>query len=145
MNLQEVIDESKRLGEWAHVATVSSSGTPYVTPVHPCWEQEILWTLVGVDSVKAKNIQTSPLVSCHWQVSVDTNFDSLILWGNAKLFTDIATKERLWDGVFDYDLNAFSPGGPTDSPDTGFMAIIPSKAIMLKGMGMGGRFEWKAQ
>jgi general stress protein 26 len=145
MDLQEVIDESKRLGEWAHVATVSPSGTPYVTPVHPCWEQETLWTLVGVDSVKVKNIQTSSLVSCHWQVSADTNFDSLIIWGNAELFTDIATKERLWDGVFDYDLNAFSPGGPTDSPDTGFMSIIPSKAIMLKGMGMGGRFEWKAQ
>ena len=145
MDLQEVIEESKRLGEWAHVATVSPSGTPYVTPVHPCWEQQILWTMVGANSVKAKNIQTSPLVSCHWQVSVETNFDSLIIWGQAELYTDLETKERLWEGVFDYDLNAFAPGGPAESPDTGFMAIVPSKAVILKGMGMGGRFDWKAK
>jgi len=145
MDLQEVIEESKRLGEWAHVATVSPSGTPYVTPVHPCWEQQILWTMVGANSVKAKNIQTSPLVSCHWQVSAETNFDSLIIWGQAELYTDLETKERLWEGVFDYDLNAFAPGGPAESPDTGFMAIVPSKAVILKGMGMGGRLDWKAK
>ena len=60
MDLGEIIEESKRLGEWAHVATISHSGTPYVTPVHPCWEGEILWTMVGTDSVKAKNIESSP-------------------------------------------------------------------------------------
>ena len=145
MDLAEVIEESKNLGEWAHVATISPSGTPYVTPVHPCWDQQILWTMVGSDSVKAKNIQTSPLVSCHWQVSPETNFDSLIIWGHAELFTDLETKQRLWEGVFDYDLNAFAPGGPTESTGTGFMSIIPSKAVLLKGMGMGGRFDWKAQ
>ena len=145
MNLQEVIDESKKLGEWAHIATVSPSGTPYVTPVHPCWEQQILWTMVGVDSVKAKNIQTSPVVSCHWQVSPETNFDSLIIWGHAELFTDLETKQRLWEGVFDYDLNAFAPEGPTESPDVAFMSIVPSKAVILKGMGMGGRLVWKAE
>ena len=144
MNLQEVIEESKKLGEWAHIGTVSPSGTPYVTPVHPCWEQQILWIMVGVDSVKAKNIQTAPVVSCHWQVGPETNFDSLIIWGHAELFTDLETKQRLWEGVFDYDLNAFAPGGPTESPDVAFMSIVPSKAVILKGMGMGGRLVWKA-
>jgi len=144
MDLEKIIEASKHLGEWAHIATVSSSGTPYVTPVHPCWEAETLWTMVGEDSVKAKNIKSSPLVSCHWQVSPETNFDSLIIWGKAEIFTDLETKERLWDGVFDYDLNAFAPGGPSDSPGTGFMSIAPSKAVILKGMGMGGRFEWKS-
>ena len=88
MELDEIIEESKRLGEWAHIATVSPSGTPYVTPVHPCWEGQTLWTMVGTDSAKAKNIVLSPTVSCHWQVSPETNFDSLIIWGQAELFTD---------------------------------------------------------
>ena len=143
MELDEIIEESKRLGEWAHIATVSPSGTPYVTPVHPCWEGQTLWTMVRTDSVKAKNIVLSPTVSCHWQVSPETNFDSLIIWGQAELFTDLDTKNRLWEGVFDYDLNAFAPGGPEDSPTTGFMSLTPNKAIILKAFGMGGRFEWK--
>ena len=112
MNIKEVIKASKDLGEWAHIATVSGSGTPYVTPVHPCWEGETLWIMVGVNSVKSKNIADSPSVSLHWQVSEETSFDSLILWGQAKLFTDIETKTRLWSGVFDYDLDVFAPNGP---------------------------------
>ena len=144
MDLQEIIDESKLLGEWAHIATVSPSGVPYVTPVHPCWEDQTLWSMVGTDSVKAKNIRSSPLASCHWQVGPETNFDSLIIWGRAELHADIETKQRLWEGVFDYDLNEFAPGGPTESVGTGFMAIIPTKALVLRAFGMGGRFEWKA-
>ena len=96
MELEEIIDTSKLLGEWVHLATVSPSGTPYVTPVHPCWEDQILWTMVGIGSVKAKNIASSPKVACHWQVSPETNFDSLIIWGTAKLVSDIHTKIRLW-------------------------------------------------
>ena len=45
MDIKEVIKASKDLGEWAHIATVSGSGTPYVTPVHPCWEGETLWII----------------------------------------------------------------------------------------------------
>ena len=67
------------------------------------------------------------------------------LGGHAELFTDLETKQRLWEGVFDYDLNAFAPEGPTESPDVAFMSIMPSKAVILKGMGMGGRLVWKAE
>lgn len=144
MELAEIIQESKRMGEWAHLATVSPSGTPYVTPVHPCWDGETLWTMVGVESVKAKNLAANTKVSCHWQVSPSTELDSVMLWGTGEVFSDLETKERLWDGVFDYDLNAFAPGGPEDSPDTGFVAITPTKAIFLKQFGQGGRFEWRA-
>ena len=84
MNIKEVIKASKDLGEWAHIATVSGSGTPYVTPVHPCWEGETLWIMVGVNSVKSKNIADSPSVSLHWQVSEETSFDSLILLNRKK-------------------------------------------------------------
>lgn len=79
MDIEEVIKASKDLGEWAHIATVSGSGTPYVTPVHPCWEGETLWIMVGINSVKSKNIADSPSVSLHWQVSEETSFDSLII------------------------------------------------------------------
>ena len=144
MELEEIIDTSKLLGEWVHLATVSPSGTPYVTPVHPCWEDQILWTMVGIGSVKAKNIASSPKVACHWQVSPETNFDSLIIWGTAKLVSDIPTKIRLWQDVFDYDLNDFAPGGPENSPTTGFISMTPTKAIVLKAFGMGGKFEWKS-
>ena len=91
MDINDVIAASKQMGEWAHVATVSASGTPYVTPVHPCWDGDVLWTMVGVDSVKAKNVAANPTVSVHWQVSPATNFDSVILWGQAEVFADVET------------------------------------------------------
>lgn len=54
------------------------------------------------------------------------------------------TKRRLWSGVFDYDLNAFAPGGPESSPGTGFLAIRPERALVLKQYGMGGAQRWSA-
>ena len=128
---------------WAHLATVSPSGTPYVTPVHPCWEGDTLWTMAGVQSVKAKNIGAGATKTAyHWQVSEANGFDSLMLWGEASVHSDLETKRRLWEGVFDYSLNDFAPGGPDESPDTGFIAFEPSKALLLKQFGMGGREEW---
>ena len=142
MELNDVIEQSKRLGMWVHVSTVSPSGTPYVSPVHPCWEGETLWTMLGSDSVKAKNVAAGSSVTCHWQVGEDTGFDSLILWADAEVFDDLETKKRLWTGVFDYDLNEFAPGGPEDSEGTAFMAMTPRKAVWLKMFGQGGREVW---
>jgi general stress protein 26 len=144
MELSDVITESQRLGMWAHVATVSASGQPYVTPVHPCWDGDTLWTMVGTDSTKVKNVSGEPRCSFHWQVSEATGFDSLILWGTATVHDDLDTKRRLWEGVFDYNLNDFAPGGPDDSDGTGFMAFTPTKAVLLRQFGAGGREEWRA-
>lgn len=144
MELSDVIAESNRMGMWAHLATVSPSGTPYVTPVHPCWEGEALWTMVGANSVKAKNLASNPKASWHWQVSEATGFDSLMLWGTGEVFHDLETKRRLWEGVFDYDLNEFAPGGPDGSPDTAFMKFTPTKAVVLRQFGAAGRDEWRA-
>lgn len=144
MELSEVVAASERLGMWVHLATVSPSGTPYVSPVHPCWEGETLWTMCGAESVKAKNLASNNKITAHWQVSDQTEFDSLIVWGTGELFTDVDTKTRLWTGVFDYDLNAFAPGGPEDSPGTGFIAITPRRAVILKQYGMAGREVWQA-
>lgn len=144
MELRDVISESQRLGMWAHLATVSPTGTPYLSPVHPCWEGETLWTMLGAESAKAKNLAGNPKASYHWQVSEATGFDSLILWGTGEVFADLDTKKRLWEGVFDYDLGDFAPGGPENSPDTAFMAFTPTKAVVLRQFGAAGREEWRA-
>ena len=56
MELDELIAESARFSPWAHVATVSASGTPYVSPVHPAWHEGKVVALVSTESVKAKNL-----------------------------------------------------------------------------------------
>jgi general stress protein 26 len=130
------------LNPWAHIATVGPDGAPDVVPVHPCWEGDTLWSMVGTDSVKARNVTANPNVALHWQVT--EKGDGVELWGTGEVFGDLETKRRLWDGVFDYDLNAFAPGGPDGSPDTSFLAVTPSRAIVLRQYGMGGIDRWTA-
>jgi general stress protein 26 len=141
------LDEIKRfaadLSPWAHIATVGADGEPDVTPVHPCWEGDVLWTMCGTDSVKARNVADNPRVAVHWQVTEAG--DGVELWGTAEVHTDRATKRRLWDGVFDYDLDLFAPGGPDDSPATAFMAIRPNRGLLLRGYGRGGVERWQAR
>ena len=64
------------------------------------------------------------------------------MWGTASFHDDLDTKSRLWNGVFDYDLNAFAPGGADDSPGTGFMAVTATRALYLGMYGMLGRTVW---
>jgi general stress protein 26 len=140
--LDDVKAFAAQLSPWAHIATVGADGEPDVVPVHPCWDGETLWTMVGTTSVKAKNVADNPKVAIHWQVT--ENGDGVEVWGTGELFDDLETKRRLWDGVFDYDLNAFAPGGPDNSPDTAFLAITPTRALVLKQYGMGGSQRWSA-
>lgn len=144
MDLEQVKAESARLGMWAHVATVGADGNPDVSPVHPCWEGDVLWTMTGRNTVKARNVAVNPNVAVHWQVGEDTDMDSLVLWGTAEVHDDLETKRRLWTGVFDYDLNMFAPGGPDGSPDVVFMAIRPARALVLRMYGAKGRDTWSA-
>jgi general stress protein 26 len=130
------------LSPWAHLATVGDDGEPDVVPVHPCWEGDVLWTMCGADSVKARNVAANPKVALHWQVTEVG--DGVELWGTAEVFDDLDTKRRLWDGVFDYDLDVFAPGGPENSPATAFMAIRPNRALLLRQYGMGGKERWRA-
>lgn len=140
--LDDVKAFASQLSPWAHIATVGADGEPDVVPVHPCWEDDTLWTMVGTTSVKAKNVADNSKVALHWQVT--ENGDGVEVWGTGELFTDLDTKRRLWEGVFDYDLNAFAPGGPENSPDTAFLAITPTRALVLKQYGMGGTQRWSA-
>jgi general stress protein 26 len=142
VTLDAVKEFAAGLSMWAHLATVGADNKPDVVPVHPCWEGDVCWLMVGSTSVKAANIAANPNVAMHWQVTA--NGDGVEIWGTAELFTDLETKRRLWNGVFDYDLNAFAPGGPDDSPDTGFMAVTPQRALILEQYGMGGARRWTA-
>ena len=130
------------LSPWAHLATVGADGKPDVVPVHPFWEGNTLWAMIGTNSVKARNIAANPNVALHWQVTGAG--DGVELWGTAEVYTDVPTKRRLWTGVFDYDLSAFVAGGPDDSPGTAFLAITPERGLILKQYGAGGVRRWRA-
>jgi hypothetical protein len=67
-----------------------------------------------------------------------------MVWGRAAVHDDPGTKQRLWQGVFDYDLNLFAPGGPDGSPETGFLAVEPARAVFSEFYGIKGRQEWRA-
>jgi general stress protein 26 len=140
--LDDVKAFASNLSPWAHIATVGADDEPDVVPVHPCWDGETLWTMVGTTSVKARNVAHNPKLAIHWQVT--ENGDGVEVWGTGVVFDDVETKRRLWNDVFDYDLNAFAPGGPDNSPDTAFLAITPTRALILKQYGMGGSQRWNA-
>jgi len=140
--LEEIKQIGARLSPWAHFATVGADGAPDVVPVHPCWEGDVLWTMVGLESVKVRNIRANPQVALHWQVTEVG--DGLELWGVAAVHHDVETKRRLWTGVFDYDLNLFAPGGPDASPETAFVAVRPTRAVYLEAYGMRGVHRWSA-
>ncbi|TFH14533.1 MAG: pyridoxamine 5'-phosphate oxidase family protein [Acidimicrobiales bacterium] len=142
VELEDVKSVAAALSPWAHLASVGADGKPDVVPVHPCWEGEVCWVMIGESSVKARNIAIHPDVAMHWQVTAIG--DGVEIWGTAEVFSDVETKRRLWTGVFDYDLNMFAPGGPDDSPDTAFLAITPERALVLKQYGMGGMHRWSA-
>jgi len=141
VTLDDIRTFSTGLSPWAHLATVGSDGEPDVVPVHPCWEGGVIWIMVGRDSVKSKNVAHEPRVALHWQVT--ENGDGVEVWGRSSLHGDVETKRRLWSGVFDYDLNAFAPGGPDNSPDTVFMRVDVDRAMLMRAYGMAGIERWK--
>jgi general stress protein 26 len=142
MDLDRVKSISARLSPWAHLATVGRDGDPDVVPIHPAWEGDVLWFMTGAKSVKARSIAHHSNVAMHWQVT-DAG-DGLEVWGKAEVHADVATKRRLWNGVFNYDLNQFAPGGPEGSPDVVFVAVRPVRALYLEMFGMKGRETWSA-
>ena len=141
VELDRIKHAAASLSPWAHLATVGADGRPDVVPVHPSWEGDTLWIMSFADSVKVRNIAAQPQVALHWQVTEVG--DGVELWGTATVHDDVDTKRRLWHGVFDYDLEVFSPGGPDGSPGTVFLAVEPERALWLRGYGIGGRDTWQ--
>lgn len=140
-DLEHIKAETARLSSWAHVATVGADGKPDVVPVHPAWDGDDLWAMVFADSVKARNVAVNASVAMHWQV--DESGDGVEVWGTATVHDDLETKRRLWNGVFDYDLDLFSPGGPDGSPNTVFLHVDVERALAVKAYGMGGQVRWR--
>ena len=97
--------------------------------------------MTGTTSVKARNIAHRPNVAMHWQVTEAG--DGIEVWGTATVHTDVETKKRLWTGVFDYDLNLFAPDGPS-SPDSAFIGVEPTRAVVIRAYGMNGIDRWRA-
>jgi general stress protein 26 len=140
--LDEIKTFAAALSPWAHLATVGSDGAPDVVPVHPGWEGATLWVMAGASSVKARNVSVNPAVALHWQVT--EKGDGVEVWGTASVHADLDTKRRLWHVVFDYDLGAFAPGGPEHSPEIGFIAVRPTRALVLYEYGASGAKRWQA-
>lgn len=139
MDLNDVVVETARLSNWAHLATVGRDNNPDVVPVWPAWHDGTLWISTFSKSVKARNIAGNPNVALHWQV--DESGDGAEVWGKATVHTDSETKRRWWTGLFTYDLDDFFPDGP-ESADACFVAVTPERALCLKHYGMGGRDTW---
>lgn len=142
IDLADVRTFASGLSPWAHLASVGADNRPDVVPVHPCWEGETCWVMTFNGSTKARNIEANPHVAMHWQV--DESGNGVELWGTVDVFDDVDTKRRLWDDVFDYDLNTFAPGGPEDSPEITFLAVKPERAIIIHAYGGGGIDRWSA-
>ena len=140
MELDDIKKEAASLSPLAHLATVGADGAPDVAPVHPAWEGDTLWVMSYSNSVKVRNLAANQAVAMHWQVS--EKGDGVAVWGSGRVFDDIETKRRLWNGVFDYDLDAFAPEGPA-TEGVCFVAVEPDRALVLKRYGMAGRDTWR--
>ena len=49
LTLHDIKTFATGLSPWAHLATVGADGEPDVVPVHPCWEGDVIWIMVGRD------------------------------------------------------------------------------------------------
>jgi nitroimidazol reductase NimA-like FMN-containing flavoprotein (pyridoxamine 5'-phosphate oxidase superfamily) len=65
-DLASIRAAASALSPWAHLATVGRDGRPDVVPVHPCWEGDAIWIMIGNESVKAKNVRHNNHVALHW-------------------------------------------------------------------------------
>jgi general stress protein 26 len=144
MDLTGFVAETRRLGPLAHLATVAADGSPHVAPVSTDWHEGFLYVMVGLNGVKTRNLRRDPRLCLHYQVGEETGWDSLMVWGAARILESAADRNRLWHGVLSYDLDEFAPGGPDNSPDVGFLQIMVDRAVLLRRFGIDGREEWTA-
>lgn len=141
LTMTELKAESLRFGRLAYLATVSRSGTPYLSPVTVSWNGDVLLAFVASREAKVKNLRSEPRICVHFGVGADTDWDSCILWGLASIVDDTEGRRRLWDKM-GYDCNLFEPGGP--SADTHvFVEIEPHRAVILRNYGIKGSLSWR--
>jgi general stress protein 26 len=141
VTLDEIKATTAKLGDHAHLATVGADGDPDVVPVTPAWEGDTLWISFLLGSVKDRNIRHHPRVALSWEI--DDNGDSVEIWGPVTIHDDIATKRRLWTGVFPYPFDTFAPDGPDNSPELAFIAVHPERAVVSRHFGYNPPERWR--
>ena len=143
MELTDVIAHSDRIGRIAYIATARADGRAHCVPVGIKWIDGDLCTFVMQPSVKVSNARRDPRVMFHWQVSPETNNDSLIVEGIATVVDTSDGRAALWEQM-GYDLSEFEPGGPTSDGHV-FLRVMPMRATVLYRFGFDGRETWEAE
>lgn len=133
------VEAAAKKAIWCALATVEND-KPRVRMVHPTWEGDVLWIATGPETPKAKQIKANEAVDIQFQVAPD-DFIHLLVRGKAKVLTDQATKDRIWD-VIDYDLAQFWPGGSTDA---GYcvVKVTPERVELSEMFGSQNKRVWK--
>lgn len=142
LSFEEVQADSLRYGRLAYLGTVSPSGTPYTSPVAVGWVDDELMAFVATPEAKVSNVRANGRITVHFAVGESTNWDSCVLWGSARVIDTVEGRRELW-GQMGYDLSMFEPGGP-EADSHVFIAVRPTKAIVLRNYGIGGRHTWRA-
>lgn len=142
LSLSQVRDDSRRYGSFAYVATAGADGEPHVAPVAVAWVDDTICAFVLSASRKVRNVRQNPRATVHFAVSEGTAWDSCIVWGDAVVVDTTEGRKGLW-GRMGYDLGRFEPGGP-ESDNHVFIQITPTRATILRGMGLAGRETWRA-
>ncbi len=142
LTLGDVQADSKRYGPLAYLGTVSPSGTPYTSPVAVNWVDDELVAFVATQEAKVANVRANDKMTVHYAVGESTGWDSCVLWGSARVIDTVDGRRELW-GRMGYDLDRFEPGGP-EADSHVFIALRPTKAVILRNYGIGGRHVWRA-
>ena len=87
MEFSEVVAAANRLGPLVHLATITPRGEPHVVPVSGAWFERHWYAAIGVGDAKTRNIRENPSVCMHHQVSEESGWDSLLVWGRGEILT----------------------------------------------------------
>ena len=110
--------------------------------MYPAFYENDIWVAVALDFVKVRNVREHPRVNLHYQVLEANDMETLLIGGIATVRTGLGIRRDLWNDVFDYDLNSFSPGGPETAEEIGFLQIAPNRAVLAGNMGSEPRRRW---
>ncbi|MGI9595945.1 MAG: pyridoxamine 5'-phosphate oxidase family protein [Acidimicrobiales bacterium] len=141
MDVDGFLEAHRRLGPVAHLATVTGDGRPHVTPIRVTWYDGCLYSVIGREGAKARNVRQSPRICLHYQVDPRTDWTGLMVWGLGAVLGSVADKTRLWSGVFTADLDRQYPDGPESAQDIGFLRLTIDRAVLLHDSGH--RDEWR--
>ena len=136
----EEVGKASAAAVWSAWATQSQNG-PRVRMVHPTWERDVLWLATGLNTPKAKQMASNPLVDVQWQVS-PPDFIHIMCRGSVELLMDNASRAHAWEAI-DYDLDDFFPGGPTD-PNFVAVKLTPTRVESSEMFGSVNRRVWRA-